>query len=144
MYTEEEAKKKHCPIYSISQLIGLHLAGLYQMSGIDVKENHIEGLRQSDHCIASECSMWRWSNSAILEDTTSKSDDRLRRTHTVDDALSNPPITSEMPVPKGEGWEPVGVPEPDEDGEPLFLQSWKRDADPERIGYCGLAGNPHA
>jgi hypothetical protein len=59
MYTEKIAKEKCCPVYEISKLLGLNGIIQFQMKGIEVKK-HLEEMRKTGGCIASDCMMWRW------------------------------------------------------------------------------------
>ena len=130
MYTENQAREKWCP--EAREWSFETTAGIEQM----IVHN------ESAKCKGSGCMMWRWHRGVILTDQTSKFDERLRKSATVEEATSNPPLSSEMDSPKGAGWESIGVPFPQEEGEGYWLQNWTRQADPERPGYCGLAGNP--
>ncbi len=135
MYTEEQAKKMWCPMVRSADENGRSFNKVWD------NDPRYSGY-QDTRCMPSECPMWRWSRDVFLKAITSKRDDRICITGTEIEALSIPTFVSEMPTPKGEGWEPVGVPEPADDGEPYFLLNWKRNVAPERKGYCGLAGKP--
>jgi hypothetical protein len=136
MHTTEQAKKLWCP--------QVRTFDEGSQGALPFNRPFIEGIEKHDcNCISLHCAMWRWSAEPILQTWTSLRDERLSNSETAKEATSNPPITDDIPKPHGEGWEPVGIPSPDEEGDPLWVQRWKRDIESARTGYCGLAGSPN-
>lgn len=136
MHTIEQAKKLWCP------QVRTFDEGTF--GALPFNRPDIDRLEKIDcHCISIHCAMWRWLPDPIMKTWTSLRDERLCNSDTLAEATSNPPLSSEIAMPKGEGWIPDGVPEPDDEGNALWIQRWKRDLDSAHVGYCGLAGKPN-
>lgn len=141
--TEAEAAKRWCPFSrTIEREENIHseealAAAATNRGGLD------GSFGKAESCLGGRCMAWRWARDARLTFYAVVLDDHGRPY----EAANNPPPAAHIERTRKdmsylhapyEAW--TAEPEfDDEDGR--WKAKWKREADPARPGYCGLAEN---
>jgi hypothetical protein len=136
MLTEKQAAETWCPHARIARAEKGTMD--YDVIIASVNRDAIGSAREfvlnSCKCLASRCSQWRWHDPVV----EFRNVDLRRERH--DEPA---PTTADFAAPAGDGWEPSGPAHQPAGAGLAWRQTFKR-VDPERRGYCGLAGPPGA